>query len=159
MKYRPHQEKAKEMGLSEEDISIPKFIHEKVDFTPVKPKETRLCFLRLFKSDYTGIKKPLVRYIGGCSYEGEWDKTEKLRNGLGTFYGDTQIYDAYWKNDRMCGRVVRKILRSGEVYEGECDHWMRHGKGKMITSAGICYNGDWKDNKMHGHGIITFPTG
>ena len=57
------------------------------------------------------------------------------------------------------GKSCRKILRTGEVYEGECVNWQREGKGKMITSTGICYIGDWKENKMHGHGTITFPSG
>ena len=127
---------------------------------PVKPKETRLCIRRLWKSDYAGVTRPLVNFQGGCSYDGEWDrKTKKKREGLGTFYGDTQIYEGYWKNDVFMGISCRKILRTGEVYEGECINWQREGKGKMITSSGICYIGDWKENKMHGHGTITFPSG
>ena len=78
-KYRKAQEEAKEKGLKEEGIEIARFIKKKIDFVPIKPKETRLCITRLFKSDYTGVTRPLVTFQGGCSYNGEWDKTKKKR--------------------------------------------------------------------------------
>lgn len=31
---------------------------------------------------------------------------------------------------------------------------MRHGKGKFIHTDNSYYDGNWKDNKMHGKGVL-----
>ena len=36
---------------------------------------------------------------------------------------------------------------------------MRNGKGKYIYANGGCYDGDWKDDKMNGHGKIYLKNG
>ena len=34
-----------------------------------------------------------------------------------------------------------------------------NGIGKYTTKDGLCFNGEWNENKMHGKGIYTWPDG
>ena len=36
---------------------------------------------------------------------------------------------------------------------------MRHGNGKFFYSDGGLYNGEWKENKMNGKGILSYASG
>lgn len=36
---------------------------------------------------------------------------------------------------------------------------MRNGKGKFFYKEGSHYNGEWKDNKMHGKGLLYYANG
>jgi antitoxin component YwqK of YwqJK toxin-antitoxin module len=36
---------------------------------------------------------------------------------------------------------------------------MRHGKGKFFYKEGSYYDGEWKNNKMHGFGTLYYPDG
>ena len=49
----------------------------------------------------------------------------------------------------------------GNIYEGEGE-WKDnkiHGQGKMTYSNGDIYEGEWKDNKIHGRGRLTLTNG
>lgn len=35
----------------------------------------------------------------------------------------------------------------------------RHGKGKFFYKEGSYYDGEWKENKMHGFGTLYYPDG
>ena len=48
---------------------------------------------------------------------------------------------------------------NGNVYEGEWRDDKRHGHGKCTFSTGDVYEGEWKDGKKHGRGKYTYSTG
>jgi uncharacterized membrane protein YgcG len=43
----------------------------------------------------------------------------------------------------------------GDVYQGEFENGLRHGKGTYTYANGDAYTGDWSKGKMHGHGALT----
>lgn len=47
----------------------------------------------------------------------------------------------------------------GTRYEGLKWRGKRNGEGKFSYSEGSVYVGEWKDNKMHGFGSLTYPNG
>lgn len=50
----------------------------------------------------------------------------------------------------------RCVYHNGDTYDGMFDNNQRNGKGTYVSSAiGRKYNGEWKDDKMHGTGIMT----
>lgn len=57
----------------------------------------------------------------------------------------TYVFD---DNSRYAGQVLRK------------ESLKRNGTGVQTDPAtGMSYNGAWKDDMMHGEGILTFPSG
>jgi len=36
---------------------------------------------------------------------------------------------------------------------------MRHGNGKFFYTDGGMYDGEWKENKMHGKGVLSYACG
>ena len=54
----------------------------------------------------------------------------------------------------------RKIVFvNGDLYEGETKNGKMHGKGIMRYAHGIFYEGEWKDGKRHGKGKMRFTNG
>ena len=49
--------------------------------------------------------------------------------------------------------------KSGSVYDGETKNGKRHGYGILKLSSGQVYEGHFVNDKYHGYGIYTFPDG
>ena len=45
------------------------------------------------------------------------------------------------------------------TYEGFMRGGFRDGKGKMTWKSGVIYEGDWKEGKATGKGILQMPDG
>ena len=64
----------------------------------------------------------------------------------------------------LCGCVSQpeeeNLVQEKNTYRGKrnCLH-QRHGKGKYLYENGDIYEGDWKNNKMHGYGQYRTPSG
>lgn len=53
----------------------------------------------------------------------------------------------------------KKIENKNFVYEGEVKNNVADGKGRCVYSDGREYIGEWKEGKMHGEGILSWPNG
>ena len=45
------------------------------------------------------------------------------------------------------------------LYEGEWKDDKKHGQGKVTYSDGAVYEGEWKDGERHGQGKVTYSGG
>ncbi len=64
------------------------------------------------------------------------------------------------KASRNSGRVAKlgpnaKRFDNGDIYDGEIQDELRHGKGVMIYADGSNYNGEWTNDLRHGLGSFT----
>ena len=113
-------------------------------------------------------------YNNGTFYQGEFSN-DKF-NGKGVMkWKDGTEYKGNFVNSMLNGKgVILNLI--GEKYEGNFNMNKFHGKGKLIYSDGgiysgefemgekngrgkfkrndICYEGEWRDDKPHGIGII-----
>ncbi|GAB0196609.1 radial spoke head 10 B-like [Grus japonensis] len=112
-------------------------------------------------SIYEGSIKNGVRHgfgffrSGTCpvSYIGYWCKGK--RHGKGTVYYDqerTSWYSGDWVNNIKEGWGMR-CYKSGNIYEGQWEKNVRHGKGRMRWfTANQEYMGQWVYGIQHGYG-------
>lgn len=45
------------------------------------------------------------------------------------------------------------------IYQGETVRGKKNGLGVCQKISGMCYFGDWKDDCMHGEGMVVLPVG
>ena len=60
------------------------------------------------------------------------------------------------------GRVegpARVTYPSGDVYEGQFQDGLRHGRGTFTYASGDVFKGDYQNDLMHGRGTYTFAKG
>ncbi|CAI2362057.1 unnamed protein product [Moneuplotes crassus] len=110
--------------------------------------------------------------LNGDHYSGEWSKGMKCGYGKQAFQ-DGSEYNGYYENDMMNGGG---ILRSpdGQTYNGNFVNGVKEGDGCCEWPDGRIYEGEWhfefftdlknhlfkmnlgewKDNKMHGKGLL-----
>ena len=77
-------------------------------------------------------------------YEGEWAMINEVetQHGFGKMeYADGRVYEGIWVEGRRSGR-------------GQCAYGAESG-----PFEGQVYNGEWRDNKWEGTGILLFPNG
>lgn len=89
---------------------------------------------------YDGYGKRI--YTSGDKYEGLWQSGSRHGNGVYT-WADGDVYDGKWKDDKRCG--VGRMVMYGKA-------------GPDALNAGevfikYSYDGEWLDNREHGHGI------
>ncbi|XP_061697615.1 alsin-like isoform X2 [Syngnathoides biaculeatus] len=84
-----------------------------------------------------------------------------------TFTGDGRFKDAQYTGSWLAGRVHgRGTMRwqDGRTYTGNFKNGLEDGYGecmipdKLLNKAG-CYQGQWRDGKIHGFGIYRYATG
>lgn len=103
-----------------------------------------------------------INYPNGAKYCGELT-LRNIRNGRGTLYMPNGIVrDGMWMNGRLHGTAsIRKRISDRcyhHIYVGEFMAGMKHGEGKQLYAAGT-YNGEWKDDKRTGLGIMWYKSG
>ena len=49
---------------------------------------------------------------------------------------------------------VTIVSENGDVYTGQAQDGLKHGRGVMKYANGNQYTGEWKDDKKHGHGVM-----
>ncbi|XP_072309602.1 MORN repeat-containing protein 2 [Eucyclogobius newberryi] len=59
---------------------------------------------------------------------------------------------------------ISYIFPNGDKYEGQCSESasgaiVRGGAGKHISSGGVVYVGEWREDKMNGKGTLQLPSG
>ncbi len=63
-------------------------------------------------------------------------------------------YMGYFKDDRMDGWGVMRLLDSNDIYEGQFKNDLRHGFGYYNYADGDHYIGQWKLGKQEGKGHL-----
>lgn len=121
-------------------------------------------------------------YANGETFTGNF--AHGKRNGQGLLEWDDSLASlhAEWEDDRIDGPVListfsgfytgewrgkgephgegKDIDRHDEnVYEGQYQRGLRHGKGKAVWSDGSEYIGEWRGGKQHGKGTYTSADG
>ncbi len=111
-------------------------------------------------------------YADGSIYTGEWKEGD--RNGFGTFYYSDEseyagdIYSGDWLEDTMHGTGIY-TFKSGNTakvkmqfndfisacHKGDCEN----GPGILVNEKEWVYDGNFKDGKYHGQGILEIPNG
>ena len=87
-------------------------------------------------------------------YEGEWSAEKDERHGRGVaFLRWGYYYEGYWKDNKMEGRG-RLITSSGSMYIGDFVNDQRHGTGTFTWGGGRRYEGELQKNVHHGFGRI-----
>ncbi|KAG5386636.1 hypothetical protein IGI04_038106 [Brassica rapa subsp. trilocularis] len=56
-------------------------------------------------------------------------------------------------------RVVEKVLKNGDLYNGGLSAGVPHGTGKYLWSDGCMYEGEWTRGKASGKGRFSWPSG
>ena len=104
-------------------------------------------------------------WADGTYYEGEF--ADGNFNGFGKkVYSSGDVYEGQWKDDKRTGHGTY-TWTNGDTYEGDWKDGKRCGVGRMVMygkagpdalNAGevfikYSYDGEWLDNREHGHGI------
>lgn len=101
-------------------------------------------------------------FPGGNKYIGAIkdfkDDEFKGFKGYGTYYHDGSQISAYWDGAETIGKVTW-IHPDKSKYEGELKDFKMHGKGVLITDDGTKYEGDFVDGRLHGYGTVTTSDG
>lgn len=97
------------------------------------------------------------KYQDGSEYTGNTEKGKKSGVGMYRFYsGD--VYFGDWQFDLMHGKGVL-IDRDGERYEGYFDRGIKHGQGNFFSNDGSVYKGEWHNGRREGRALLHFANG
>lgn len=76
---------------------------------------------------------------------------------------DLDVYCGELSEGQYHGRGTLRYARSDPrqrgVFEGDFVRGKRSGKGKLSWTNGTVYYGDWKDDRLHGTGVLELPSG
>ncbi|KJS28859.1 MAG: hypothetical protein VR64_22335 [Desulfatitalea sp. BRH_c12] len=102
--------------------------------------------------------KVSLKYSSGASYEGDYKMG--VRDGKGIYkWVDGRVYDGDWQNDGMSGKGIVK-LPDGSYYDGEWKNSWPNGHGiGVYPSAGLTFEGEFKDGKREGKGTTKWRNG
>ena len=59
----------------------------------------------------------------------------------------------------MVDRDPAPTWSDGRMYEGEWKNNLMHGRGKFTWPDGTCYSGEYLNDQKHGFGVFTWETG
>lgn len=136
-----------------------------------------------FKEDlYDGYGIYKIKGVSDYTYTGNFSKG--LKHGKGKLeLGDGKICSTTWRNGKKEGRFVLETpdsvsegifendevvgdittrFSNGDLYVGNCIDFYRQGKGRMVWANHPklkTYEGDFRENKMHGRGKLVFKSG
>ena len=125
---------------------------------PFETPKTSSTVIRSNQKAKTEYKQ--IRYDSGDVYEGETQNGK--RHGKGKYtWADGDVFDGNWVDGKRTGKG-RITWSNGDTYEGEWKDGKLCGRGKLIqygksasgeTYMKYSYDGEWLDNREHGHGI------
>jgi hypothetical protein len=116
-----------------------------------------------------------MTYASGNFYEGEWRDNKRNGEGVMNWINSNEKYSGHWDDNYQSGFGTHiwlessgenKLLRNR--YVGYWKLGLRHGIdinlnfkgfGTFYYSNGSKYEGEWKENLKHGHGVFTFEDG
>ena len=114
----------------------------------------------LGNSEYYEMKP--VEFTNGNVFKGGWSSEMKME-GQGKYYLKEEgvLAEGIWKEGNLIfARVfITKENDLFDIYEGNIRNSTFNGKGKLILSNGIIYEGDFVDGEKSGSGTIFYPDG
>ena len=99
-----------------------------------------------------------IEFNNGNVYKGGWNENLKME-GQGKYYlkEDGVLAEGLWKEGNLVyARVFIGKEDSFDIYEGAMKNSSFYGKGKLILSNGVIYEGDFIDGEKTGNGKIIF---
>ena len=87
-----------------------------------------------------------VKYVGGWQYNG--------RNGWGILENDRTVSSGTWKDNKLTG-IAKIVNKNGNYYYGQIVNNVWNGKGVYNWADGKKYEGDFKNGKYNGYGIMS----
>lgn len=100
--------------------------------------------------------------LGKYTYEGEFKENERQGKGR-EIYPDNSWYEGNFHNGKKNGKG-KYNLADGSLYEGQFLNGNINGvvrinikKGTYKWTDGKSYTGEWKDNSLHGFGVLIKP--
>ena len=99
-----------------------------------------------------------IEFNNGNVYKGGWNENLKME-GQGKYYlkEDGVLAEGLWKEGNLVyARVFIGKEDSFDIFEGEMKNSSFYGKGKLILSNGVIYEGDFIDGEKTGNGKIIF---
>ncbi|XP_051879403.1 ALS2 C-terminal-like protein isoform X2 [Pristis pectinata] len=111
------------------------------------------CHWKMGKMHGYGI----CEYGNGMIYKGYFQDNQ--RHGFGILHNSglkklAFKYVGHWENDKKTGYGVLDDPDRGERYIGSWLEDCKHGNGIVITQSGLCYEGNFQNNKITGPGTI-----
>lgn len=88
-----------------------------------------------------------------------WTAGEK--EGRFTLETPDSVSEGVFEKDEVVGDITTRFS-NGDLYVGNCINFYRQGKGRMVWSDHKklkTYEGDFKENMMHGRGVLVFKNG
>ncbi|XP_057708609.1 alsin-like isoform X2 [Corythoichthys intestinalis] len=113
------------------------------------------------------LNQEVDRVLSGGGQGSSPGITAMSRTASYTFTGEGRFKDAQYTGSWLAGRVHgRGTMRwpDGRTYTGNFKNGLEDGYGecmipdKLLNKAG-CYQGHWKDGKIHGFGIYRYASG
>ncbi|XP_077393601.1 alsin-like isoform X4 [Festucalex cinctus] len=113
------------------------------------------------------LNQEVDRVLSGGGQGSSPGITAMSRTASYTFTGEGRFKDAQYTGSWLAGRVHgRGTMRwqDGRTYTGNFKNGLEDGYGecmipdKLLNKAG-CYQGHWRDGKIHGFGIYRYATG
>ena len=108
--------------------------------------------------------KGKVTFENGAYYEGEFLDGEFHGNGK-AYIKEIGYCDGLWvKTQFVKGKFTVESnllfdIEVGAVYEGNFDHFILNGKGKMTRRNGEILEGEFINGRLNGKGTLTLPDG
>eukprot|EP00826_Nyctotherus_ovalis_P050332 TRINITY_DN6156_c0_g1_i1.p1 TRINITY_DN6156_c0_g1~~TRINITY_DN6156_c0_g1_i1.p1 ORF type:complete len:261 (-),score=17.60 TRINITY_DN6156_c0_g1_i1:221-1003(-) len=91
----------------------------------------------------------ILSYSNGDSYDGDWRHDQKLGNGK---QASSPRHSILQQRGQVHGRLERREERRQRYVSTQ-------SVGTLYCANGEQYEGDWRDDKKHGHGIYTYQDG
>jgi hypothetical protein len=92
-------------------------------------------------------------------YEGVFRDDKKNGPGKMKYATSGDTYEGLWSNDNMVDGKWKITNKYGDIYEGGLKGGKKCGMGKMTYANGDIYEGDFKDDKKCGQGKIIYKNG
>jgi hypothetical protein len=115
---------------------------------------TGINYVGKWKNNKMHWRKNQIQFPNGDIYEG--DVNNGVVSGEGTMIyknNETFAYRGGWSNGVWHGKGTINYI-DGETYKGEFYKNDRSGHGKCIWPSGVEYEGEWKDDNIHGNGVL-----
>ena len=112
-------------------------------------KKNKLNYKNYLQEDLITYKSFPIKFKNNNIYYGNWNENNEME-GYGIYYLNEQnvVTEGVWiKGNIRFGRI---FFQNGDIYEGEMQNSVPHGKGKILFFNKESYNGDFIMGEMTG---------